>query len=90
VVIWYIFPHFGMLYQEKSGSPGRVEERKKLKLNSVKPFIINRAVKIRARNSELTRDQGCQIFLDAMYQNGGKYSKLPLNYQIAIKCTKWL
>jgi hypothetical protein len=21
VVVWYIFPHFGMLYQEKSGSP---------------------------------------------------------------------
>jgi hypothetical protein len=22
VVIWYIFPHFGILYQEKSGNPG--------------------------------------------------------------------
>jgi hypothetical protein len=22
VVIWYIFPRFGMLYQEKSGNPG--------------------------------------------------------------------
>jgi hypothetical protein len=22
-VIWYIFPHFGILYQEKSGNPGR-------------------------------------------------------------------
>jgi hypothetical protein len=22
VVIWYIFPHFGMLYQDKSGNPG--------------------------------------------------------------------
>jgi hypothetical protein len=21
VVIWYIFPHFGILYQEKSGKP---------------------------------------------------------------------
>jgi hypothetical protein len=21
VVLWYIFPHFGMLYQEKSGNP---------------------------------------------------------------------
>jgi hypothetical protein len=21
VVIWYIFPHFGILYQEKSGNP---------------------------------------------------------------------
>jgi hypothetical protein len=23
VVSWYIFPHFGTLYQEKSGNPGR-------------------------------------------------------------------
>jgi hypothetical protein len=23
------------------------------------------------------------------YQNGGKYAKLPLNYQMAIKYTKW-
>jgi hypothetical protein len=23
VVIWYIFPRFGMLYQEKSGNPGQ-------------------------------------------------------------------
>jgi hypothetical protein len=23
VVIWYIFSHFGMLQQEKSGNPGR-------------------------------------------------------------------
>jgi hypothetical protein len=22
VVIWYIFPRFGILYQEKSGNPG--------------------------------------------------------------------
>jgi hypothetical protein len=22
VVIWYIFPHFGILYQDKSGNPG--------------------------------------------------------------------
>jgi CRISPR/Cas system CSM-associated protein Csm4 (group 5 of RAMP superfamily) len=26
VVIWYIFPHFGILYQEKSGNPGGGEE----------------------------------------------------------------
>jgi hypothetical protein len=24
-----------------------------------------------------------------MYQNGEKYTKLPLNYQMAIKCTQW-
>jgi hypothetical protein len=26
VVIWYIFPHFGILYQEKSGNPGSPEK----------------------------------------------------------------
>jgi hypothetical protein len=26
VVIWYIFPRFGILDQEKSGNPGRVVE----------------------------------------------------------------
>jgi hypothetical protein len=23
MVVWYIFPHFGMLHQEKSGNPGK-------------------------------------------------------------------
>jgi hypothetical protein len=26
VVIWYIFSHFGMLHQEKSGNPGLSED----------------------------------------------------------------
>jgi hypothetical protein len=29
--------------------------------------------------------QVCQIFLDTRYQNWGKYTKLPLNYQMAVK-----
>jgi predicted DNA-binding protein YlxM (UPF0122 family) len=29
--------------------------------------------------------QGCQIFLDAIYQNGEKCIKLLLNYKMAIK-----
>jgi hypothetical protein len=29
LVIWYIFPHFGMLYQEKSGNPGPLTTTKK-------------------------------------------------------------
>jgi hypothetical protein len=33
-------------------------------------------------------EQGCQIFLDTSYQNGGKYTRLPQHYQIAIKYTK--
>jgi hypothetical protein len=35
------------------------------------------------------RGHGCQIFLNLIYQNGGKYTKLPLNYQTVIKYTKW-
>jgi hypothetical protein len=30
--------------------------------------------------------QCCQIFLDTIYQNGRKFTKLPLNYHMAIKC----
>jgi hypothetical protein len=33
--------------------------------------------------------QGCQIFLDTKYQNGGNYTILPLQYQMAINYTKW-
>jgi hypothetical protein len=32
--------------------------------------------------------QGCQIFLDTIYQNEGKYTKLPHHHQMAIKYTK--
>jgi hypothetical protein len=32
--------------------------------------------------------QGCQIFLDTIYQNVGKYTKLPQHYQMAIKIYK--
>jgi hypothetical protein len=38
----------------------------------------------------LGRVQGCQIFfIYSRYKNEGKYTKLPLNYQMAIKYTKW-
>jgi hypothetical protein len=29
----------------------------------------------------MSTTQGCQIFLDTVYQNGGKDTKLPINYQ---------
>jgi hypothetical protein len=31
--------------------------------------------------------QGCQVFLDTIYQHGEKYTKLPLNYQMAKNIT---
>jgi hypothetical protein len=37
--------------------------------------------------------QVCQIFLDLKFQNGGKYTKLPLNYQMVTdytKCPKYI
>jgi hypothetical protein len=34
--------------------------------------------------------QGCQIFIDTIYQNVGKCTIFSLNYQMAIKCTKRL
>jgi hypothetical protein len=35
------------------------------------------------------QDQGCQIFLETIYQNSGKCTRLALNYQMTIKYTKW-
>jgi hypothetical protein len=35
------------------------------------------------------RGQGCQIFLGAKYQNGGKYTKLTQIDQMDKKYTKW-
>jgi hypothetical protein len=32
--------------------------------------------------------QGCQIFLYTIYQNEGKYTKLPQHYEMDIKYTK--
>jgi hypothetical protein len=34
-------------------------------------------------------DQGCQIFLDTVYQSEIKYTKLPQHYQMVIKYAKW-
>jgi hypothetical protein len=36
----------------------------------------------------LRRHQGCQIFLDTIYQNKGKYTTLPQHDPIAINYTK--
>jgi hypothetical protein len=40
------------------------------------------------RFADATNDQGCQIFLDTINQNEGKYTKLSQHYQVAIKYTK--
>jgi hypothetical protein len=40
------------------------------------------------RIKNLCFGRGCQIFLDAMYQNGGKYTKQPKNYPMFIKNAK--
>jgi hypothetical protein len=38
---------------------------------------------------KIPSEQGCQILLYTIYQNGVKYTKLHINYQIAIKYTNW-
>jgi hypothetical protein len=40
--------------------------------------------------SGASREQGCQIFRGATYQNGEKYTKKHEIYQISTKYTKWL
>jgi hypothetical protein len=37
VVIWYIFPSFGILCQEKSGNPGKIVHRLLLTKGRLKP-----------------------------------------------------
>jgi hypothetical protein len=37
------------------------------------------------REAKAVLMQGCQIFLDKIFQNGEKWTKVPLNYQMAIK-----
>jgi hypothetical protein len=34
-------------------------------------------------------EQGCQIFIDIIYQCGEKYTKNIKNYQMALKYSKW-
>jgi hypothetical protein len=36
------------------------------------------------KNVSMRLEQGCQSSLDTIYQNGGKYTKLPLTYQMAM------
>jgi hypothetical protein len=35
VVIWYIFPRFGVLFQEKSGNPGSTTQLLTLPINDI-------------------------------------------------------
>jgi hypothetical protein len=38
MIIWYIFPRFGILFQDKSGNPGQHPKRQKNGANSTSPF----------------------------------------------------
>jgi hypothetical protein len=40
-------------------------------------------------NCKIIPDQGCQISHEAIYKNGEKYTKLPLNYQGTVNYTKY-
>jgi hypothetical protein len=75
VVIGYIFPKFGILHQVKSGNPSNVVFcRKGIKIvESLQGFGCDRVSALKNVSSPL--EQGCQIFLDKIYQNGEKYTK---------------
>jgi hypothetical protein len=71
------------IYLLKSGQ----NSRKK----SLTPRFYNQNELTTSSLKYVDKEQGCQIFLYTVYQNGGKYTKLPVcklsNGQI---CTKWL
>jgi hypothetical protein len=88
--IWYIlclfgisFSRFGMLYQEKSGNPAHDHS------GWIHLALLTYIMEVAIAGGDSTVEQGCQIFLDTMYQNGGKYTKLLLTYQTAITYAKW-
>jgi hypothetical protein len=72
-VILYIFPHFGMLQQRKSGNPGLVYD------------VTRRAYE---RPVSLIY-QGSQIYLGTTYPNGKTIPMSHKTSQMATKYTKW-
>jgi hypothetical protein len=50
--------------------------------------VVNVAVG-RLAHGALIADQGCQIFLDAIYQNGKNIPDDHKLYQMAVKYSKW-
>jgi hypothetical protein len=61
IVIWYIFPRFGMLYQEKSGNPAFKVAQRPLSLCLGCPRICKDLPFFGARISQkLSRDYSCQ------------------------------
>jgi hypothetical protein len=76
VCIRYIFSGFGSMHREKSGNPSLHESL----IENAKLAKLSLISRVRQR---------CQIFHPTKYQNGEKYTKPPLNYQTAVKYTKW-
>jgi hypothetical protein len=75
-VIWNTFPRFGILDQEKSGNPD-VEMKEGL---SDKTVTGHSPPEWRREEIKTGQWQGCQIFLDTIYQNERKYTKLPQHF----------
>jgi hypothetical protein len=74
-------PHFGPFFSQTN----RVALVRKCVAGCGMRPLLRRATLSHIRFSrETSDDQGCQIFLDTMYQKGGKWTKLSLNYQKAI------
>jgi hypothetical protein len=93
VFIWCTFSGFGIMYQEKSGNPGRKGPRWIIFCVLISPWISQGDKKQAKRNCEAWRvlrnwgtDQtfhnvvrGCQIFLGTRYQNSEIFTKLTKN-----------
>jgi hypothetical protein len=77
-VIWYVFWSFVIFSQFWYVVPRKIWQPCKYLVSS-----LHRRKQMLAMSR--ARDQGCQIFLDTIYQSG---EKIYLNYQMAIKYTK--
>jgi hypothetical protein len=95
MLIWYIFPCFGMFYQEKSGNPGLLC-RPRYKYPVVRP-ICRVIMKLTANETFMTSPLSCgkQAYHDAQVYHRGdpvvarlcsvRHAKTGKKYQMATK-----
>jgi hypothetical protein len=73
----WVGPHFGRFFHKRIWSPW---------LSGAAAFLPS----FFSREANLQFGSGLPDFPYLIYQNGGKYTRLPQNYQMAINYTKWL
>jgi hypothetical protein len=83
--ICYIFPRFGILYQEKSGNPAaRIFFPQK-----IPDFSSRKMVRTILMDPNRNRGTGLPDFSGHNVPKRGKYTKLPQHYLMAINYTRW-